>query len=46
MRSSPGLSTLILLYITVANVPAIFIDADTKIKRVQIGTMKLNNKIC
>ena len=32
-----GGSTLILLYTTVAEVPAIFIDADTRIKRVQIG---------
>ena len=37
MRSSPGVSTLILLYITLAKLPNIFIDADTKIKRVQIG---------
>ena len=31
------MSTLILLYVTVAVVPAIFIDADTRIKGVQIG---------
>ena len=37
MRSSPGVSTLTLLYITVGEVPVIFIDADTRIKRVQIG---------
>ena len=37
MRSSPGVSTLTLLYITVAEVPVIFIDADTRIKGVQIG---------
>ena len=37
MRSSSGVSTLILLYITVAEVPAIFIDADTRIKGLQIG---------
>ena len=37
MRSSPGASTLMLLYITVAEVPAIFTDADTRIKGVQIG---------
>ena len=37
MRSSSGVSTLILLYITVAAVPAIFIDADTRIKGLQIG---------
>ena len=37
MRSSPGASTLMLLYITVAEVTSIFIDADKRIKRVQIG---------
>ena len=37
MRSSPEVSTLILLYITVTEVLAIFIDADTRIKGVQIG---------
>ena len=37
MRSSPRLSDLILLYITVAEVPAILTDADTKIKATQIG---------
>ena len=37
MRSLPGVSTLILLYITVAKIRAIFIDADKKIKGVQIG---------
>ena len=41
MRSSPGVSTLILLYVTVAEVPAIFSDADTKIKGVQIGDHKI-----
>ena len=41
MRSSPGVSTLILLYVTVAEVPAIFSDADTKIKGVQIGDRKI-----
>ena len=40
MRSSPGLPTHILLYITVAEVPAIFTDADTRIKRVKIGDHK------
>ena len=37
MRSSPGVPSLILFYITVAEVPAIFTDADTRIKGVQIG---------
>ena len=37
MRSSPGVSTLILLSITVAEVPSIFTDRDTRIKGVQIG---------
>ena len=37
MRSSSGVSTLILLYITVAEVPAIFIDGDTRIKGLQIA---------
>ena len=41
MRSSPGVSTLILLYVTVAEVPAIFTDADTRIKGVQIGDHKI-----
>ena len=40
LRSSPGLPTHILLYITVAEVPAIFTDADTRIKRVKIGDHK------
>ena len=31
------MSTIILLYITVAEVPVIFTDADTRIKEVQIG---------
>ena len=38
MRSSQGVYTLILLYITVAEVPAIFTDADTSI---QIGDYKV-----
>ena len=46
MRSSPGVSTPIMLYVAVAEVPAIFTDADTRIKGVQIGTIKLNNKFC
>ena len=37
MRSSPGVPSLILFYITVAEVPAIFTDADTRVKGVQIG---------
>ena len=37
MRSSPGVSTLILTYITVAEVTAIFTDADARVKGVQIG---------
>ena len=42
MRSSPGMSTLkMLLYVTVAEVPAIFTDADTRIKGVQIGDHKI-----
>ena len=41
MRSSPGVSTLILLYITVAEVPAVFNDADTRIKEVKLGDHKI-----
>ena len=37
MRSSPGVSTLLLLSITVAEAPSIFTDPDTRIKGVQIG---------
>ena len=37
MRSSPGVSTPLLLYNTVAEVHAVFIDADTRIEGVQIG---------
>ena len=37
MRSSPGVSTLILSYITETEIPAILIDADTRITGVQIG---------
>ena len=40
-RSSPKVHTLILLYVTVAEVPAIFTDADTRIKGVQIGDHKI-----
>ena len=41
MRSSPGVYTLILLYFTVAEVLAIFTDADTRIKGEQIGDHKV-----
>ena len=41
MRSSPGVSTLLLLYVTVAEVPAVFNYADTRIKEVQIGDHKI-----
>ena len=41
MRSSPELYSLILLYVTVAEVPAFFTDADTRIKGVQIGHHKI-----
>ena len=41
MWSSPGVSTFILLYVTGTEVPAIFTDADTRIKRVQIGDHKI-----
>ena len=41
MRSSPGVHTLILLYVTEDEVPAIFTDADTRIKGVQIGDHKI-----
>ena len=41
MRSSPGVSTLILLYVTVAELPAIFRDTNTKIKGVQIRDHKI-----
>ena len=41
MRSLPGFSALILLYITLAEAPAIFTDADTRIKGVQIGDHKM-----
>ena len=37
--------TLILLYVTVAEVPAIFTDADTTIKGVQIGNHKIKEQI-
>ena len=41
MRSSPGVSTFILLYVTVAEVPTIFTDVDRRIKGVQIGDNKI-----
>ena len=41
MRSSPGVYTLILFYVTVAEVLAIFTDADTRIKGEQIGDHKV-----
>ena len=41
MRISPAGSTLIQLYVTVAEVPAILTDADTRIKGVQIGDHKI-----
>ena len=41
MRSSPGLSTLVMIYITVAEVPAVFTNADTMIKGVQITDHKV-----
>ena len=37
IRSLPGVFTLILLYITVVEVLAIFINADRRINGVQIG---------
>ena len=37
--------TVILLYVTVAEVPAIFTDADARIKGVQIGDHKIKQKI-
>ena len=40
-RSSPGVHILIPLYVTVAEVPAIYTDADTRIKAVQIGDHKI-----
>ena len=41
MRSSSEVSTCILLYVTVAEVPAIFTDVDRKIKGIQIGDHKI-----
>ena len=45
MGSSPGVSTLILLYITVTEILDIFIDDDTEIKRVLIGDHKIKQQI-
>ena len=45
MRSSPGVSTLILVYVTVAKVRAIFIDADTKKKGVQLSDYELKQYV-
>ena len=36
--------TLVLLNVTVAEVPAIFTDADTRIKGVQIGDHKIKQQ--
>ena len=44
-RNSPEVHTLILLYVTVAEVPAIFTDAGTKIKGVQIGDHKIKQQV-
>ena len=45
MRSLPGVSTLILFYITVPEVPAIFTDANSRIKGVQIGDHEIKQLI-
>ena len=45
MRSSPGVSTLIPFYITVAKVPAILTDPDTRIKGEQIGDHETKQEI-
>ena len=45
MRRSPGVSTLILLYITVAEVITIFVDAGTRIKGVHIRDHKIKQEI-
>ena len=41
MRSFPGVSALILSYVTVAEIPATFADADKRIKGEQIGDHKI-----
>ena len=45
MRSSPGLSTLILLCNTLAEVFSFFIDADPRIKGVQIGDHEIKQYV-
>ena len=40
------MSTLILFYITVAEVHVIFTDADTRIKGVQIGDNEIEQYFC
>ena len=45
MRSLPGVSTLILFYITVPEVPAIFTDSNSRIKGVQIGEHEIKQLI-
>ena len=45
MRSSPGASTLISLYITVAEVLVIFNDANARIKGVQILDHEIKQEI-
>ena len=45
MRSSPGLSTLLLLCNTVAEVFAFFIDAHPRVKGVQIGDHEIKQYI-
>ena len=45
MRSSPGVSTLISLYITVAEVLVIFNDANARIKGVQILDHEIKQEI-
>ena len=46
IQSSPRMSTLALLCITVAEVPVIFTDADTRNKEYKEETMKLSNRFC
>ena len=41
MSISSGVHTFILLHVTVTDVPAIFADADTRIKGVQIGDHRI-----
>ena len=44
-RSLPEVHTLILLYVTAAEVPVIFTDADTRFKGVQIVDHKIERQI-